>query len=217
MNNWEYLRDYVTIDGGADYLSLLKTEVGEYTISVEIKNPNKATWVGGSIAPISLKFRITKATLTLGDGNGNIVDEDGKLIITNGDGNRVEIDDYLDYVYRDEDGNIVPGDQLEEGKNYYVSVELKPGKEEDFNKNFTNGTDGFKQTVDDKVNNQNGGKGVAFTKSKKGGLSTMLIVTISVCGVLILLVIATIVVLAIKRRQFEEEDVVYVDYEEGDY
>lgn len=217
LNNWEYLRDYVTIDGGADYLSLLKTEVGEYTISVEIKNPNKATWVGGSIAPISLKFRITKATLTLGDGNGNIVDEDGKLIITNGDGNRVEIDDYLDYVYRDEDGNIVPGDQLEEGKNYYVSVELKPGKEEDFNKNFTNGTDGFKQTVDDKVNSQNGGKGVAFTKSKKGGLSTMLIVTIAVCGVLILLVIATIVVLAIKRRQFEEEDVVYVDYEEGDY
>ena len=45
----------------------------------------------------------------------------------------------------------------------------------------------------------------------------MLIVTIAVCGVLILLVIATIVVLAIKRRQFEEEDVVYVDYEEGDY
>ena len=62
-------------------------------------------------------------------------------------------------------------------------------------------------------------KSYTFVYRSSGGINPLLIITISVVGVLVFLVVATIIVLAVKRRQYDEVEEYYdegYDYEEDD-
>ena len=131
--------------------------------------------------------------------------------IKNENGENVNLDDFLEYVYIDKDGNVVAKEDLKDGEEYTVTIRVKPDKLEEFNKVIVNA---------DEVRERIERDSYTFVyRANSGGVTPILIITVSVVVVLVLLVIATIIVLAVKRRQYIEEDegdVYYEDYEEDD-
>lgn len=193
------------------YGYLVKSQVGEYSFYVQIMDPVSYKWADGTTEDKKLTFRIVPANVQPNDITS---DSEGHLNFNNGDGNKVNIDDYIEYVYKDKDGNVVDKADLKDGEEYTYTVKLKDDKAEEFNKNFVN-AELLRQIIESKT--------FTFVYSSSKGLSPILIITISVIGVLVFLVVATIIVLAVKRRQYVDDyddDYDYYndydDYEEDD-
>lgn len=196
---------YLKIDKGFGYL--VQSAVGEYTFYLQIKDKTTTKWENGTTDDIELKFYIDKAKVNTDDIT---VGDDGSFVIENEDNANVNIDDYIDYVYTDKDGNVVTKDDFVDGEEYKVNVTIKQDKLDEFNKNFEN-ADELREMLES--------KSYTFVYRSSGGLNPLLIITISVVGVLVFLVVATIIVLAVKRRQYDEVEEYYdegYDYEEDD-
>lgn len=203
IDNYDKL---VQIKEGFGYLA--QTGIGEYKICLQIIDKTTTTWWDGTTDDKYLTFRIIPAVC---DPDSAQVNGNGSLELDNGNGEKVNLDDFLEYVYIDKDGNVVAKEDLKDGEEYTVTIRVKPDKLEEFNKVITNA---------DEVRERIEKSSYTFIyNSGSGGVTPILIITVSIVVVLILLVIATIIVLAVKRRQYVEEDesdAYYDDYEEDD-
>ena len=203
IENWNSLRQYVTILEGENHLT--QTEVNTYTLTFKIKDTGKAVWGGADGDTYKLTFTIKKANVTI------TVGEDGKPQATNTDGETLDFDKFFEPTYYDlETGEVVTNP--EEGKEYEVRYTLK--NEEEFNKSIEN----YEEVRNTVTNNT---YIIKYTPPKKG-LSPIIIITIAAVGFVVLLVLMLIIVLAIKRRNsyyYEDDDYYddYDDYEDDDY
>ena len=86
----------VMIVEGAD--ALRKKEVGKYSITLRLINPDSVTWLDGTTEDIVISFEIVKAQISDVD-----IGEDGNPIIKDKDGNIIDFDisDILDVIYID--------------------------------------------------------------------------------------------------------------------
>lgn len=205
IKDWDKLSKYLRIDPGYGDAYLIKTDVGVYEFYVQIKDKTAYVWSDGTVEDKTLKFSIKRATLTVDEiGSGS----DGRLDITNGSQGKVNLDDYIEYVYKDKDGNIVGKDDLKVGEEYTYTVKVKDDKLDDFYNNIEDAENVIKELE---------AKSFTFVYQPSEGASPMLIITISVIGVLVFLVVATIIVLAVKRRQYVDDyDDDYDDYNDYD-
>lgn len=211
IKDWDELSKYLRIDPRYGDAYLIKTDAGVYEFYVQIKDKTACVWSDGTVEDKMLRFSIKRAVITVDEIGSS---GDGKLDITNGSQNKMDLDDYFEYVYKDKDGNIVSKDDLKKGEEYTYTVVLKEDKRDAFFNNVEDAENVLKQLE---------AKSFTFIYQPSEGINPLLIITISVVGVLVFLVVATIIVLAVKRRQYVDEYVDdygyyndYDDYEEDD-
>ena len=203
IDNLDAISEYVTVTG------LTQKDIGEYTVTVALKDKNANCWKDGTIADVTFTVVIKQASLVVGDGVGG--DGDGKLDVNNSSGDKVDIDEYLDikHYYDPVTGEEVDVKDLVDGKDYDVEYGIKDDKLEEFKKNFANADEIIKKLSETRYR-------YTYTKSGEnpGGINWTLIIIIA--AVVLVIIIIIIIIVVVKRRNADDGYDDYDDYDEYD-
>lgn len=195
INGWDNLyKNYVNLLPSPT--ALIKSEIGEYSVTLRIQDPTNVTWADGTTDDITLQFQITKAILTEGS-----IGNDGKLNVKSDSSDdysetldKLYQDGVIDYEYFDKDGNPVSKDDLVAGEEYTVKLVVK--NRDEFNKYF----DASK--IDSSLSQS---YTIVYEPSEPKS-NTLLIVCIVCVAVELVLFIILVVVLMKKRAAANAED-----------
>ncbi len=199
---------------------LLKKGVGEYSVTLRLKNPKSdsnpegQTWEDGTTDEITLDFKIIKAQIP--DGGQIGIGNDGKPIIVDKDGNPwpdfdFDFGDLLDVEFYDKDGNKVEREDLVPGESYTVKIKVK--NPADFDNAIENGSS-IRDQITEK--NENGGfiiNNYQPSGSDKEEVGFNLLWLIAIIGIpLILAVVGVIIALVARRNNDSSYDDGYDEY-----
>ena len=191
--------------------SLTQKEVGEYTITIKLKDPTTTTWADGTTGEITLKFWITKATIP--DGAFVGVGNNGKPQLQDADGNPfdsdLDISDLFDVEFTDKDGNPVNKDDLVAGQEY--NAKLIPDEEKI--RNSLENADDILNYVKEK--NEAGGWPITYTPDDENDFNPLWVLLALAAVYAILLII--IVILARRRKRMAAEEEENEDYGDDDF
>lgn len=205
----------VMIVEGAD--ALRKKEVGKYSITLRLINPDSVTWLDGTTEDIVISFEIIKAQISDVD-----IGEDGNPIIKDKDGNIIDFDisDILDVIYIDKNGNVVNKEDLIPGEKYTVHFVVKD-------------QDKFNSSIDDALNlldkinkgNEEGKYVINVYTPKpdgdkdddKGGFNPLWWIAIAAAILAVIAIIGVIIGLATRRNgEGYNDGYGYDDYDDYD-